>query len=331
MARPLRIEYPGAWYHVMNRGRRKENIFCSDGDRRLFIELAGDCVKLFGLEIHAYSLMPNHYHLLVKTPLANLSRAMRHLNGVYTQKINKRYKHEGSLFKGRYKSIIVEEDPYLLELVRYIHRNPLKGKIAEDIKEHKWTSHRAYMLKGEGPKWLTKNTVLGRFGTHENTAKRRLDALVKQEVPKDLEKILEMVKWPLMLGGEGFKKKIKNLVEGKKIEAREVPQRKETEIEISCREVADILINRLDGWDKQVLKSSKVRSVVEKRRKFAYLCREELKIPCRDICNTLGGISFAAVSNYCKWVKDQISADKKFAKEIAELARITKEKLNIEY
>ena len=145
MARPLRIEYPGAWYHVLNRGRRREKVFFSENDYKAFLKLLGECSELFNIEIHSYSLIPNHYHLLIHTPKANLSRSMRHLNGVYTQLINKRYKTEGSLFKGRYKSILIERDNYLLELVRYIHRNPYRAKLEKTIGEHEWTSHRGYM------------------------------------------------------------------------------------------------------------------------------------------------------------------------------------------
>jgi REP element-mobilizing transposase RayT len=125
MARPLRIEYPGAWYHVMNRGRRKEDIFQDDRDREMYLEVLEQIFRLFKIEIHAYSLMANHYHLLLCTPEGNLARAIRHLNGVYTQKYNKRHKIDGSLFRGRYKSIVVDKEEYLSE----------KGYNEENIKK----------------------------------------------------------------------------------------------------------------------------------------------------------------------------------------------------
>ena len=129
MSRPLRIEYEGAWYHVMNRGRRFEDIFDSPDNYTAFVELLKDTSEMWNVRIAAYCLMPNHYHLLVCTPDANISRSMRHLNGLYTQAYNRDHKCDGPLFRGRYKSILVSADDYLLQLVRYIHRNPLKAGI----------------------------------------------------------------------------------------------------------------------------------------------------------------------------------------------------------
>ena len=331
MARPLRIEFPGAWYHVMNRGRRREKIFQSDPDYKLFLKVLGECVRLFRIEIHAYSLMPNHYHLLIRTPIANLSRAMRHLNGVYTQKINKRYRYEGSLFKGRFKSIVIEEDTYFQELIRYIHRNPLKAKIVERIIDHKWTSHRSYMLNGEGPEWLRKDVALSKFGKYEKSSRQKMDAFVKQEVPEDLENMLERVKWPALLGGKEFKEKIGELIKGKEIEVREVPQCKEAETPISADAVVTLLVDKLEGWDKSVFGTSKEREMVKKRRKFVYMCREYLQIPCRDICDALGGASFALISNYCSQSRLIAKNSKEFIEEIELLAETVKQNLNIKY
>jgi REP-associated tyrosine transposase len=312
----------------MNRGRRRENIFNSDRDKELFLQVAGECVRLFNVEIHAYSLMSNHYHLLICTPNANLSRAMRHLNGVYTQKINKRYKYEGSLFRGRYKSILVEEETYFLELIRYIHRNPLKAQLVENLTDHEWTSHRCYMFTGEGPEWLRKDIALSKFGKYEKSAKRKMEEFVKEEVPKDLENMLERLRWPVMLGGKEFKERIKGILRGKKIETREIPQHKEVG-RVSAIEVADFLVEKVEGWDKRIFNVSKERKLVEKRRQFAYLCREYLHIPCREICNVLGGITFASVSNYYSQSRGKIESDKTFIMEIEELQTVIDQNLNI--
>ncbi len=126
MARPLKIEYPGAWYHVMNRGKRAEKIFHDRHDYQVFVELLEESSEMWNVKVAAYCLMTNHYHIHVQTPDANISRSMRHINGVYTQRFNRRHRCDGQLFRSRYKSILVSGGSYLLQLVRYIHRNPVE-------------------------------------------------------------------------------------------------------------------------------------------------------------------------------------------------------------
>ncbi len=133
MSRPLRIEYPGAWYHVMNRGRRRQKIFMSRGDYESFIKVLQETSDGWGLEVSAYCLMSNHYHLLVHSPDGNLSRCMRHINGVYTQRFNRGHKKDGPLFRGRYKAVLVDSDSHLLEVLRYIHRNPLRARLVKRL------------------------------------------------------------------------------------------------------------------------------------------------------------------------------------------------------
>ena len=128
MPRPVRIEYEGACYHVMNRGRGRQPIFHTPVYYHAFLETLNDAHERFGVVIHGYCLMGNHYHLLLQTPHGNLGRVMRHINGVYTQRHNRLKPTDGPLFRGRYKAILVEADNYLLQLSRYIHRNPIEGK-----------------------------------------------------------------------------------------------------------------------------------------------------------------------------------------------------------
>jgi putative transposase len=124
MARPLRIEYPGAYYHVMNRGLSHRDIFLEDKGRESFLDLLSDITRLWKVEIYAYCLMNNHYHLLLSTAAVGLSRAMRHLDGIYTQKFNRVHHRDVPLFRGRYKAILIDAEAYFLSVVRYIHRNP---------------------------------------------------------------------------------------------------------------------------------------------------------------------------------------------------------------
>ena len=164
MSRPLRIIYPGAFYHIMNRGAGYGEIFDNDLHRQIFLELLGELHETFKVNIHAYCLMDNHYHLLLETPLANLSRAMRHLNGVYTQRYNRDTKSDGQLFRGRYKAILVDVDTYLLNVSRYIHRNPIEAGIVRKAEKYVWSSYPAYIGKVNRPSWLTTKLTLSMIG-----------------------------------------------------------------------------------------------------------------------------------------------------------------------
>ena len=145
MTRPLRVEIPDAWYHIMNRGRRGEAVFIDKEDYQAFIQVLIESTDMWNLRVSAYCLMSNHYHLLVQTPAANISRCMRHINGVYTQRYNRRHRCDGQLFRGRYKSILVSGDSYLLQLVRYIHKNPVKAGIVSEPEKYLWSSHKPYL------------------------------------------------------------------------------------------------------------------------------------------------------------------------------------------
>ena len=169
MARPLRIQYGGAFYHVMNRGNGRERIFHHQKHYEMFFRVLEESADLWEIQIHAFSLLPSHYHMLIETPLANLSRAMRHINGVYTQRLNRQRGVDGHLFRGRYKAILVEEDAYLVELVRYIHLNPVKAGLVKKPEQHGWTSHR-YYLGEKRLEWLRTERVLRYFGRRGNLA-----------------------------------------------------------------------------------------------------------------------------------------------------------------
>ena len=209
MSRPLRIQYPDAWYHVMNRGRRGEEIFTGKKDYNTFIELLKELVEYYNVKIAAYCLMSNHYHLLVQTPDANLSRSMRHLNGVYTQRFNRIHLYDGQLFRGRYKSILVDGDSYLLELLRYIHRNPLESGIVEKLNKYTWSSHKGYLSAANKWDWLHKDFILSLFSKTKAESIKRYKQFVSKETPEEINKILSRKKLPNAIGDKGFVDKIK--------------------------------------------------------------------------------------------------------------------------
>jgi len=166
MARPARIQYENAFYHVMNRGRGKRWIFHGTRYYEAFLKTLEESHQRFDAKFHAYCLMGNHYHLLVETPLANLDRIMRHINGVYTQRHNRFKRTDGPLFRGRYKAVLIDEDAYLLQVSRYIHRNPLEvqGASKTDLDTHRWSSYPAYVNKAKSPNWLARERTYKTLG-----------------------------------------------------------------------------------------------------------------------------------------------------------------------
>jgi REP element-mobilizing transposase RayT len=179
MARPLRIEYPGAVYHVTSRGNARGRIFENDTDRADFLELLGAVVKKFRWACHGFCLMGNHYHLLIETPEADLGRGMRQLNGVYTQAFNRRHRRTGHLLQGRYKAILVEKESYLLELCRYIVLNPVAAGVVPTPENWRWSSYRSTAGLGSVPVFLTTKWVLAQFGDNLVNARQRYVAFVQ--------------------------------------------------------------------------------------------------------------------------------------------------------
>jgi REP element-mobilizing transposase RayT len=223
MSRPLRIEYPGAWYHAMNRGRRSENIFLKRKDYDTYVELLIEASKLWTVNIAAFSLMPNHYHLLIHTPKGNLSRFMRHLNGVYTQRFNKNNQCEGQLFKGRFKSIVIDGDNYLLQLLRYIHRNSLLAKLVKNIDDFEWSSHPGYISNSQAWNWLYKDFMLSILSYNKKDQLKTYNKFMGQKDRKDIIKLMEGKKWPSFFGSNEFVRSMKEKYYQEKKD-REIPE-----------------------------------------------------------------------------------------------------------
>lgn len=172
MARPLRIEYPGAVYHITTRGNTRQEVFLDDADREKFLEVLEQVIGRFNWLCHAYCLMSNHYHLLIETVDPTLSRGMRQLNGVYTQAFNHWHDRVGHVFQGRYKAILVEKEAYLLELARYIVLNPVRAELVKDPGDWEWSSYCATAGLSESPSFLTTDWILNQFANTREEAQR---------------------------------------------------------------------------------------------------------------------------------------------------------------
>jgi putative transposase len=221
MSRPLRLEFPGAIYHVTSRGNAQGAIFADDEDRLLFLAGLEEAVVRFGWLCHAYCLMDNHYHLLIETPDSNLSLGMRQLNGVYTQRFNRRHVRVGHLFQGRFKAILVDWDSYLLELCRYVVLNPIRAKMVKDINRYPWSSYLATAGSQPAPEWLTTDWVLSQFGRSRAVARRKYVAFVAQG--KNLPSPWLELKGQVLLGSEQFVERMQPLLEGKS-DLKEIPR-----------------------------------------------------------------------------------------------------------
>jgi putative transposase len=179
MARPLRVQYPNALYHVMARGNAYNDIFLNDTDRLSFLHWLKDIVERHNIVCHAFCLMDNHYHLLLETPDANLSNAMRDLNGNYSQSFHARHGSIGHLFQGRYKAFVIEKDPYLLEVARYIALNPVRDGLVSHPRFWKWSSYNATVGSAGAPDWLETDWLLGNFSDRKKMAQAEYRRFVK--------------------------------------------------------------------------------------------------------------------------------------------------------
>ena len=210
MARPLRIEFAGALYHVTSRGDRREPIFEDEEDRQIFLKILDEVVNRFNWICHAYCLMTNHYHLVVETPDGNLSKGMRHLNGMYTQASNRHFGRTGHLFQGRFKSILVDKDSYLLELTRYVVLNPVRARMVKLPGDYEWSSYRAMVGEAPVPVWLATDGLLALFGKRRAEARRRYSQFVAEGISK--ESIWDDLRQQIYLGDDKFVERIQKKV-----------------------------------------------------------------------------------------------------------------------
>ncbi len=208
MARPLRIQYSGAFYHVTSRGNERKDIFRSERDREKFLSYLRSAHERYGAMFHVYCLMDNHYHLLLETPRGNLSQIIQHLNGAYTTYFNIKRNRSGHLFQGRYQAILVEKEAYIQELSRYIHLNPIRGGLVENLSDYHWSSYLSYIGVEKKPSWLETGFLLGYFGERESAAQKKYRSFVEVVVGAELHNPLKDVFASVFLGGQDFIKRI---------------------------------------------------------------------------------------------------------------------------
>jgi REP element-mobilizing transposase RayT len=207
MARPWRIQYEGALYHVFSRGNNQQDIFVTDDDRYLFLDTLGHMSERYDIDIFAFVLMDNHYHLLLRTPIANLSKSMQWLGATYTRRFNLNHFQSGHLFQGRYKSILVENDAYLMQLSYYLHNNPLRAGMVKRLISYRWSSYPAYAYNRNHPDWLDKSLIFSQIkGENKHQQYREKSQKYSAENPS----IAEDIRHGFIYGSKKFVKKIKD-------------------------------------------------------------------------------------------------------------------------
>jgi putative transposase len=223
MARPLRIEFDGAFYHVTSRGDERKQIFKTVADHQQFLSYLSSATTRYGAVIHCFCMMGNHYHLLLQTPHGNLSEIMRHINGAYTTYYNVKRHHAGHLFQGRYKAIVVEADQYALELSRYVHLNPVRAGMVEVPEDYRWSSYSSYVGMERRPPWLDVNFVLRMFSADLPVGQQRYREFVEDLMGKEYDSPLQHTVASTILGGADFVETIMAEYLDQELERPDVP------------------------------------------------------------------------------------------------------------
>jgi len=287
MARPLRITYPGAFYHITSRGNERKAVFKSRADRLKFLAYLESAWERYNAAIHCYCLMDNHYHLLLETPSGNLPQVMRHINGAYTTYFNVKRNRAGHLFQGRYKAILVEKDAYAKELSRYIHLNPVRAGLAETPDAYAWTSFNAYAGVESPPEWLLRDFILGYFSPRPTTAQKRYKTFVNALLGTDYASPLENLVGGSILGDRSFVDAIRSEHLADKPAGRDLPELKQLQAR-PAGPIIDAAVERSAGDGPQLVRNLKI-----------YFSQKYSGAPLRAIGQRFG-IGESAVSQVCR-------------------------------
>ena len=306
MARALRIQYPGAYYHVTSRGNERKAIFKHKGDRESFLLYLKSAYLRYGAVIHVYCLMNNHYHLLIETPKGNLSQIMRHINGAYTTYFNVKHKRAGHLFQGRYKAILVEADAYAGELSRYIHLNPVRARIVNMPDQHKWSSYQYYTVKKKKPEWLRVDFILNYFGGELKSSKKKYKDFVLARISGEYDSPLKEVFASTFLGDEDFIERITEKYLKRKNDYKNLPALREIKKTCSIESIYKQVKILLDDSD----------SVA--RKVTIYLCHKYSGASLNEI-GAQFGISDSGVSLASHRFSETLKGSRRLRKKIREI------------
>ena len=311
MARPLRIEYPGAFYHVTARGNDKKKIFLSIQDYDKFFSYLSEACHKYGAVIHAYVLMGNHYHLLVETPQANLSLFMHFINSSYTTYFNIKRKRSGHLFQGRYKAFLIEKDSYLLELSRYIHLNPVNAHMVENPDEYVYSSYRAYLsIKNESV--VFRDLIWGMISSHDRKKAPGLYAAFVNSKEDQADPFKDTY-GGMILGTKSFIKETLKRLDTETIGKREISYKKALSSTHDIEGIIRVLSLHFKVTEEQIVHASPYRTYA------IYLSRNHTPVSNTQIGQYFGGISCSSVTKTASRLKDRIEKDKKVREEMRKI------------
>jgi putative transposase len=329
MARPLRIEYAGAWYHVTSRGSERGAIFLDEKDRIRFLDSLKESIERFKVEVHCYVLMNNHFHFLLRTLEANLSRFMQRFNTAYTTYYNLRHHRAGHLYQGRFKAIVVDADEYLKELSRYLHLNPVRMKRykelaiadkAKILKAYKWSSLPGYLGLKKQDTMVTYGTVLGFMGGNSREGKERYCDFVLSGLRKGIKNPFEEAQAEAVLGGEKFREWIrKTFIDGCKWVRKDQPQTRLLRGSIPVEEIARMVAAEYGVKPNELLKARCAHR--EARRvliEMSYRFNMSGKA-LQQLGRELGGIGGDAVAHTHERVRSRMANDKRLWRRIEKI------------
>ncbi len=323
MTRPLRIQYPDAFYHVTCRGNERREIFRNQEDHNIFFELLARSLDIFEVQLGAYALMPNHFHFLVCTPKGNLSEFMRHFNISYTGAFNRKYRRSGHLYQGRYKAFLIDADNYLLEVSRYIHLNPLRIKSKEPV-EKRWksllndekTSLAGYLNVKKRKEFVRYAMILDYLGGDTQKARNEYKKFVEEGFKNEEASPLTKGKGTGIIGGDDFIERIRQLFGRDKESPREQPALRELSKKIKPDELIEKYA-KLAQIKREDL-TRKGRQSTERAMLMELLYRN-CNITQQEIGRMLGGVDYSAVSQARKRLQEKIKSEKEWGKRFNEM------------
>lgn len=307
MARPLRIEYPDAFYHITSRGNERGIIFRIQKDYERFLSYLESSTDRYGARIHCFCLMSNHYHLLLETPRGNLHAILHHINTSYTNYLNARTGRVGHLFQGRYRSILVEKDSYALELSRYIHLNPVRANLVRDPLRYPWSSYVAYLGREDKWDWLQEGFILGQISEREREARRKYRAYVEEGIRGGIEDPLKKTVASTLLGSEGFVDWVRQRWIEKVSSHREVPALAKLSVRPDLSSI----------WEE--VKRDFGEKTEGSRRVALYLCHQLSGLPLGEIGKFFGGIGPSAVTQNTRRLLILLGRDGELKKAVQRL------------